>query len=962
MGIEGKGFGRADELRKLLPQLETHLQTLSEVEPGEVDTSGSKRDIRAQMQSLDAQIDVIRGFARSSNPEVQQATKVLVDKLQTDRLSLEDPILAMQIATLRQDFAPQLQAIAVGKAPDKHLSNVRLDTILALVGDEVSGAEAHALNLIKPLMTPEQQAQAYKPLMQASYEAELASGRGMQKFKVMGAAAFPLVPIATATALSLSEAVSGPLGYFISLGIIQVGTEAGKHLLSNAMDSAKDFGVNRFSHKQVDEALSRLVDRAGNTPLKGDAAQLTQTARVEAALIRQMIKSYEQNSPQSTGEVKTAIRALERYADALEHLHATEGKDPTEAQAARTALIQDVNVKALRQDAVTLQPAQQHSPEQVISALDRIVFESNKTMLGTTNGSLLRLTEQLESKYGIQGRLDAFRAGETPAEAKLDAGERSTLSLLVGETPSLAEFVAVARLDHAGLVDIESLFGEGIDIQLPDGGRMDSAALRSALHELSGRASGQSMQNLAAKMPIISKLLSFGVAVGLTLGGADLPTVIGSMIGTQLAGWGAGALLSKQGEKSKVLAGVDAAQGKPLHNEYAILMERMNNPGELLKGDAKTVKASLLAEAATIKTLAGSAGAAIERAQNIALSKRHYQFLSFVYEQLDGFANALEQTAQQHQDVNSLREGFVQARAQHITPDVGYNILMDGLIGDTVSEAPVQLGLYVATKLELLDALQQITERETTAPKNGVILRQARTLASMKNGLPKDLKKKVEEDEIDRFAANVAKDVYGTLDLKTAAKLAAGKAEHKARLETEYFKLAPISDDRAQEIGQEVLNGLWTQIFPLLGIVDRDESSERPRLTKVNVETIQGEGEKVPQFKVTGELKQGRLFGSGSEGAQFELMVDYTGQPKIDGSFKLDLGSRFLGQLAERTIVRHLEALGLPTKGSIKSTAIDPATLGSEAKHAFEVRVGSQRFQLAMHEEGLPVLDSIRKV
>lgn len=937
MPILGAGNNRSELLYQKLASLEERLEALAKISSGRPDLDKGDRALKAHRLALADQIKAVEGLIGHPTPEVDGAANQMVTKLWADRLESDDPTLAQYVRKLQQKYHTELDLAAAGGAPTRNLDAVELDAMIGLLGDTMSPAKIHAMEMLLPLMTKAQVEDGYASVMQVSYERSIrATNSG--RWEYMGLGAGTMVPLAGAIAFNTAiDAALGPFGILASVGAISLGDQLGQ--MVKARGDKSEFGINRLEGESVDHDLLRLAERAQSEDLLiGSPKQVQRKVRIESSLIGEVLALRAESGGRPSAAEQKAVASLTTYKAALDKAQTADFR--TEVMTARQQLRRTFpfrearNIRTPRGETLDQMP-----PAEVKKSVDRLIRGANRVVVDITNPPLGQLVDRLEKKYDVE----ALVGKSSASTAKVSGSEIDALRALVGAVPSVAEFIVVARLVQAKVVGLDDLWPGGTQVALPDGGTIDGATLERALNELGDR-SGAKMQESFGKswLPIIGRLLGAGAATGMAFTGIGLPIAAVVYVLSSIGGSVGGREVQKAGMKRRVLSGVDAAQGQHVDSESSFLMSRYAKP-TALPGWSTQPKQTLLRELGITKTLLESLSGQVDHAkEQTAASRAHLASVEQQIAQLpDGerqaneaglgplrslvtqnesrtaqmaatrdriaqFAGALEALTSSNGSSRTLREGFMKARAELMSPDAARAFARMHTDASVMPEGSGAVARYVGAKgamLRQLEGLVQSVQDDPSrlVPRYRAFLKPANDANAAWSALSKDRRKKFESDSLDTLIKKVDSAPWDRPSIEELQAILAESSAIRSSLNTSYAATASIAPERAEALVQELLSMWASHIYPLFGA----DNQGTLNLAEATVKTDK-DHEGLPRFTVTGYIN-GASYDPAA--GKISVVVDSEGRPDLD-TLSLDVGSRHARRTARVAVEDLVEALG----------------------------------------------------
>lgn len=920
MGLKVSGFNATrGSLTDALTPIEQELELISKtpLEPSALPEG--KKAMRARAEVLDKQIEVLTSHLQSPDPKVRDSATTLLEVAKRERLRLEDGLLTWMVDDLSRTKG------SGNVAPT--LASPEMAAVTALLGGIVTDAELHhAMQVLAPMAGQNLTDAYFAPKIETTDQhfdklRKKTSGAAM---KVAGLRVGPAMGgfLATSAIRSLG---SPALAFFTAALAIRMGISSGKYLATNEIQRVRfETGMNRLEG-EVDHDLARIAERAssGQPFSKKTGDELKSAAKNEAALVSYLTTRRKETfagRDVSAGE-KQAIAAFESYAKAL-----GSAGDEASISAARAAVGSATKGVALA-SLPSLPELAPHGSDagKVGAAFGEMMSQYGRLMLGVSNPPLLRFSQQIQAKGG-----------------ELGAGELSYLKMLVGKEPSLGEVLALSPMFASGKLDPKALWPEGATVQLGAGNTVDQATVGDLLKGLGSRDEGERMswwgKVVHTAAPIIGSVIGAGImafvpAAGLLLyGGAFAGTLL-----AEKAGHAAGDYLTNRGNAQRAMSGVDVAMAAS--SEFAIGVAGLAGAKGVTSGGASEVAGKLRAEAGTVDALLGSVKgsvdaitarrAAIQAGPEAELLDRelaiHAELRAPIYGRLAEVSAALKGAAQ-GTDVGAMRATFAEARASlfELMPAMALEVL----IAQASPELSMAHGVYFRAKRELAEAIKANAKDEVLAP---IIATMAGTYAN----IPR--KQRPDDDALDKWAKKAKDKPENLADRSAVAGLIT--PQWFKELEASRIETLSVTDDRAGEIGQEVMNALWTQVYGKLGLTS---GQDVPELGSLRVDrTPLADGSGFSEVTLSGKVKGG---------GKFEMKLDALGQPSTDlSTLHIDLGEKILGKMVAAAAVDQVAAAtGAPASlGKVK--LLDQ----TDAGYRFSVQVNGQARIATIGADGL---------
>ncbi|MCC7385581.1 MAG: hypothetical protein IT384_27275 [Deltaproteobacteria bacterium] len=901
MGLIGQGKGHHAQLAQELTRIEAQLQSLTEVKERDLTPKGGAK--------VDAALAAVSDGLTSADPRRAAAARVMTDVLRYERLAPDDPVLA--------DFVP---GVLSKLGPGQQLPAEQLAGLLALIDERVSTPEyQHALLLIEPTLTLRDRFEMYRPRLEQNRQIE-----GKRKwFEVptsVGAMGLPVGGALTlTTTLNALSLVPGPAGFALSSLSFLAGSEVGHHLVGAHRDHIAAYGANRLS-EDVRHPFARALDRlskAGSEREQQDAV----------ALVGATIEAYQNRGELSPAE-QAALGEFVRFQ-----------KEATASgfEGAHASLLSRVDRAALEQLAFEPLPR----PEVFERALEVTLEASVHSGLVASSPALARLLASLERKYS---------ASAEGAPAKLTPGELITLRKLAQESPSLWALYGVVRLADTGAVALRDVWPAGLDVELPGGKRLASGDLLAAIDRVGERDDADRAFNRARRAPMALRI------IGALVGGAALPVLglwgtIGSLVAFQYWGAQIAASRAKKAMTRKALAGVEVAPGMPSSSERALSIRELMRPTEWLGQRGTSLKRDVARQADFLRALSEAALPTLQTPGNFNEEKRAFQ------ERLLACAGELQELSTQGGTDDALRRAALAASASAMHPTQLYRLLGEKM-GESVTAEPGPFRMRAAlqAKIDFLQIVRGLRQASASVPDIALLqaelLRAANHVESAWEPLRAAEANALGSDPVGALAHAVQAHPEKPLDMEALAALDATAEALVKGYGTRLKEVAWVDEKRARAIGQEVLDFVSTQFYPLVGLGEHD-----PGTLKVRSSTAIRSEEK-GELEVAGLLKGG---------GTFAVTLTQDGRPRPE-TLRLDVGPDRAQELplglarewlsAERGRDVEVRAVGAERVSEYPGVHLDD--LGASSLYAVDLVADGIRYRLAVTAEGLPILDTLR--
>lgn len=899
MGLIGQGRGHHAQLAQELTRIEAQLQSLTAVKERDLTPKGGSK--------VDAALAAVSDGLTSADPRRAAAAHVITDVLRYERLAPDDPVLA--------DFVP---GVLAKLGPGQQLPAEQLAGLLALIDERVSTPEyQHALLLIEPTLNLRDRFEMYRPRLEQNRQIE-GKRKWLEVPTSIGAMGLPVGGALTlTTTLNALSLVPGPAGFALSSLSFLAGSELGHHLVGSHRDRIAAYGANRLS-EDVRHPFARALDRVS----KAKSEREQQDA---VALVGATIEAY-QNRGALPPEEQAALAEFVRFQQ--------EAK-ATGFEGARASLSSRVDRTVLER--LVFEPLPR--PEVFDRALELTLEASVHSGLVASSPALARLLASLERKYSTEG-----------APAKLTPGELITLRKLAQESPSLWALYGVVRLADTGAVELRDVWPAGLDVELPSGKRLASGDLLAAIDRVGERDDADRAFNRARRAPMALRI------IGALVGGAALPVLglwgtIGSLVAFQYWGSQIAASRARKAMTRKALAGVEVAPGMPSSSERALSIRELMRPTEWLGQRGASLKRDVARQADFLRALSEAALPTLQTPGNFNEEKRAFQ------ERLLACAGELQALSTKEGTDDELRRAALAASASAMHPTQLYRLLGEKM-GESVTAEPGPFRMRAAlqAKIDFLQIVRGLRQASASVPDltllQAELLRAANHVESAWEPLRAAEANALGSDPVGALAHAVQAHPEKPLDMEA---LAALDAKAEALVEgygTRLKEVAWVDDKRARAIGQEVLDFVATQFYPLVGLGEHD-----PGALKVRSSTAVRSDEK-GEIEVAGLLKGG---------GTFAVTLTQDGRPRPE-TLRLDVGPDRAQELplglarewlrAERGRDVEVRAVGAERVSAYPGVNLDD--LGATSVYAVDLVADGTRYRLAVTAEGLPILDTLR--
>lgn len=948
MGLKVEGYGALpSQLVEALQPRENDLESVLNLPLERIEIPKKKSDLQKLAAELDRQIEVLKPYESVQDPKVQADAKHLLRIAREARLDVEGRLLSWAVSDVEDQ--------------GRVLTSDEASAVFALFGPTFSQGEMnHALGVLEAHLAPDDRRTEVNELVDATVASADKVGKrtsGTSR-KVFTARVAPVLGgLFASRALGAMVALDPAVGLAVNLAAIQAGFQIGVRTGAQAVENEGfAFGVGRFEG-EADHDLVHLHDRLSALHQKlwkmddtAGQALVDETVALTRFLTTRRKQTWENRNDVSDVE-RRAVARFEQVADIL----------ADKGVAGARGRIENLGVKSKDLSKLPSLPDMLQKPvdaEKAAESFHTMVAEASKSCLAVTNMPLKRLISMIEERHLAAG-------------TKLDAGEAGALRRFVGDAPSVAEVFALSRLADANVLDLQALWPDGRIIG-HDGKDLNQEDAKLLFETLGDRKRGATIQSLGRSIGLVAPFLAAGAAfLGAALipgdpgmmsllGVLNLAGGIGASLATHIGGFFLGRHVENQGQSIKLQQGINVPTA--IGNEYALLLPRLTDPDTLLSGSLSDVKARLAGEADVLDVVVQSvvrtqenlkkalaeleASGPPDNAQEAQArevlgrllggfeqSKRtHYDVLSAVRDEL----RTLVADAQTLDDV---RAGFADVRSSM------YDLMPitwgDIVLSQTEQEIPQDKAVFYQTKLALLDQLDGYNPAE---PMPDALRSLVEAYGQVRDAIPKD--QRPAKDGVDDVVKKLLKGKAGAEDVSKVTRPQFAESVKRQRLED-----LAIGEGRAKEIGQEILNGLWSQLYPAYGLVPEGLESAEPRFRNVQVTTIPSEiPGQFPSYQVTGQVDRG---------GQLSFAVDAAGRITADiGSLGLDLGQDRLGKMAETAAVRHIEAStgAAPTQARTKLLE-----QGEDGTRTFRVDTNAGAYAVRIDQRGMLDNESIKE-
>lgn len=943
MGLKAQGFGAVPQtLVAALEPKDKELESILNLPLDKIELPKKKTELHKLAQQIEAGIKVLEQHVESSDGDVAKSAKQLLGLARAARLDIEGRIMSWVV----EELAGKTDA----SGQPRQLENHEAAALFALFGNVFSNGEMdHAVETLKGRMDPAFRRGQIDAVVDGTVSAADKMGRRTsgQSLGIFGGAVIPVLgSLAAARTFTMLANVEPAVSVAVNLLAIQAGFQLGYQNRSTSMSQKGfAFGVNRFQG-EVDHDLVMLFDRA--TGLQGrlwqgklDDKAGQQLVDNDIALIRMITSARREswNGRDVPALERTAVERFEKLANQLEQVGVDGARGGISGLGMKKAEL--AKLPSLPEIAPHARDA-----ESSARAFRTVLSETAKGCLAVTNASLGRLITMLEERHADG--------------SAVTAGELETIRRYVGGTPSVAEVLGLANLASKGVVDFKALWPEG-EIRDLGGNVLSKEDAKLVFETLGDRDKGASLQKwaqvISVTAPFLAAFSAYAAASAMGFGDFSSLTgvlatlgVIGASLATHIGGFFAARAVDRKGANVKLMQGVDLATA--VGNEYALVLPKYFDPEALLSGDVGEVRAKLSDEVAFLDVVLASvqtseanlqkALAELDRADGADNPDAARQ-REDLREELAVFAGA----KQFHYDVlgqvrnglaemvtNSQKPGATVAETREAFAELRKDLL--ALMQATWQDVAITQGIpeftgpmFFHEKLQLLDTVKT---GDLTPPIAKDIVDLARNVVERRKLFPKD--KRPDKDALDDIANAIVKEK----SISSAQLQEVGRPAYEQSLRTQRIEVMTVSTDRAGDIGQEVVNALWSQVYEMYGLVPESMSDKPPKLKGVDVKIVpNSDPTRFGEVQVTGRL---------DGGGKFAVTLDASGRPAFElPTITMDLGARRLGSMAEEYVRNHVEALTGNRPSSARATLVGRS---DDNGYRYTVDSGGRRFDVVM--------------
>jgi hypothetical protein len=948
--IKRPGEGIGSSILKTTDQLKSFASLSAETPELEKKTKKEYREksepLRANMATADA--------VKSKDAEPLQ------DQLHLNMLALQDPIQAAMAERVLREHAESLELIAQGKPPITSLEDKEVRTLYALARDQLSREEAHMLRLIEPLMTP-QQREGYFGVRQSDYVKERSAPSTRETAKIGAEVVSPLLLPTGMLTLGKAAGLSGhPLTIAIAVSAT-VGMMGVEYMQKNvtATRGANFYGVNVLEDPSLGNDLLRMKNLAEETAKLPPEKRNVEGLERDLAVFDQLLEMRKD----ALGDKDDArvVAMFSSHASALRSAIASAGNgkipaDFAKSEASFLAATSTVDLSAL---SANLKPTGQISEEDFRKGMNAVVDGLSRQLLQTTNPALERTLARLDAQYKIGEQLE-----DGVKSPRLPENEIAALRAIVSSNANFSETLGIAPLVIAGAVELKDIWPNAT-IQISETETLDARVLLKDIEKARFGKEGDQLQMLAKFVDYGSTGLSIASMSAVLLLGGGLFSIPASVIPRLLGVLGANKLKQK-GLELEALQNVDLAKGRPMVNEYELVLDRMREPAALLEGDAAAIKKRFGEEVALMQSLFQS----MEHDLSFLDDAGRESFMKLrgpIYGSLVEMGTKLHELANSDAEVSQLRAGFTEAWSKLFSPDVlrtvNASLVRESAFADVETDTFTR---YSTAKLQMLERAVTIVSSRTESfaevvqgwEKHGVhnteIFRQAQELRDLRQqveaqrgkGALNYVKKKLgmykgaEIDAVDRFAMSIIEERFKAASLPAIIEIAKDPQKIAASVQKELETRWPINEDRSKEIAGELLAVVLERTMAAVGPWSAVDAP------KVKLKAEIDPPSDHPPFTVKAEIK-----GGGS----MSVVVNAMGICEPD-QIKIDLGENILSRVASHAVANH---------AAFSQSAIDVKSTELVQKdgedYVFRVTTRDrQTFNVAVTPDGFARYDSIR--
>lgn len=916
----------------------------------------TKKEYREKAEPLAANM-VTADAVKSKDAEPLQ------DQLHLNMLALQDPIQAAMAERLLKEHAESLELIAQGKPPISSLEDKEVRTLYALARDQLSREEAHMLRLIEPLMTPQQRL-GYFDVRHSDYVQERRAPSFGETAKIGAEVVSPLLlPTGVLTLGKTLGATGHPLTIAIAVSAT-VGMMGVEYMQKHAANSRSSslYGVNVLEDPSLGNDLLRLKNVAEETSKlpaeKRDVSRLERDLAVFESLLAMRGEAL------GAKEDPRVSSMFQGHANALRQAiaGAQGGKIPADFAKAEASFLAQTTTIDLTAHSANLKPSGQISEEDFRKGMNAVVDGLGRQLLQTTNPALERSIARLDAQYKIGEQLD-----QKQKSPRLPEHEIAALRAIAGSNPNFPETLGLAPLVIAGAIELKDIWPSGT-IQISETETLDAKVLLKDIEQARFGKEGDQLQMLAKFVDYGSTALSIAAMSTVLLLGGGLFSIPASVIPRLLGVMGASKMKQK-GLELEALQNIDLAKGRPMVNEYELVLDRFRSPGAMLAGDAPAMKKRFGEEVALMQSLFQSMEFDLQFLDQ-AGRESFMKLRGPIYQSLVEMGTKLHELANSDKNAQELRAGFTEAWGKLFEPAnlraVSASLVRESSYADIETDAFTR---YSTAKLQMLERAVNIVSSRTESfaevvqgwEKNGVhnteIFRDAQELRNLRQqveaqrgkGAMNYIKKKLgmykgpEIDAVDRFAMGIIEERFKAASLPAIIEIAKDPQKIATSVQKELETRWPINEDRSKEIAGELLDVIMQRTMATVGPWNADDAP------KVKLDAKIDPPSEHPPYTVVATIK-----GAGKDGTM-SVVVNPMGICEPD-QIKLDLGEAILGRVARHAVANHAEMTN--AKIDVKSTELLSSGAGED--YVFRVTTRNREsFTVAVTPDGFARYESI---
>lgn len=951
----------ADVPAKLLKTTE-NLERLGDVSPeAPVLDQNTKKEYRQKSAALTQNLKTVDMVTAKEAQAVQ-------DHLHLNALGLQDPLQAAYFERIRAQHAESLELIAQGKPAVTELEDKQLRTLFVLAQDQLSAEEAHMLRLIEPLMTAPQR-EKYLGVRQADYTAQKSAPSFAETAKLSSEVLAPFILPAGIVPLGKAIGMSGtPLSIAIAVSAT-LGMAGAEYMQKHAAATRSHalYGVTIYEDPNAGNDLARMEKRAAETAKLEPKQRTPDRLQSDLAMFEEILAFRkeargEKDAPAVIGLFEGHVAELKNALAAM----GASGRPPEDFAVKEKTFLAAVGKLELAALSAELRPTGKIGEAEFRDGMNVIVDALSKNMLRDANPALESLVARIDAEYGISA---ALKKGEKVAP--LPEAELRAIRLVASKDANFPETLGLGPLAISGALDITKIWSDP-RVNIAGQESLDLRALLKDIEKMRFTDEGQRLQLMGKIVDYGSQAVSIGAMSLVLLVGGGFFSIPAALI-PRMLGVVAGNKLKQAGLQASAAQGVDLAKGRPMSNEFEVLLDRYRNPGALLKGDANAVKQAIASELELIATVAKSVGFELS-AMTPEQQASYMRFRGPVYQAINTFATELGALAASNAPASELRAGFEAARTKMYAPEVlrfaSQQLIREAAYQDPDSDPFVKYatakGAMIGLVRELLSGrsgnLEDILDDlEKNGPQNRELFRQATELRDLRQsveagrskGLLNWIKKKLriyegmELDSVDKFAMHIIEQRFKRTSLPEMLAVRRDGEAITTKLHEELRDRWPVDQDRANEIAAELVGAVMNRTMTAVGPWSYQDVPD----VKVKTEAKQL-SQDPPTFEVSGTL-------SGGRGEKGSISVTVNAFGICDpNSIKIDLGEALLAKVAVHAI-ESSAAVAQIDAGAKKPELIGlPQDNGGD--YLFRVRTQDGARTVAVTPDGFARLDSIK--